>query len=105
MAVVEISHEAAGRLREVIAQQGPDIAGVRIDVDHQCHCGGVKYGMALAPAQDTDERTVVDGVPLIVAPAVVRQPGIASIGYIESPLARGFTLANSEHECGGMRHD
>ena len=105
MAEIVINGDAAGRLKEAIAQEGGSSpSGLRVYVDHQCHCGGLKYGMSLEDAHDGDARSTVSGVAVSVAPEVAAEPGTATIDYIESPLATGFTLTNSEHACGARPH-
>jgi iron-sulfur cluster assembly protein len=105
MAEIVISERAADRLKETIAKEGgTESSGLRIYVDHRCHCGGLKYGMALEDGHDGDERSVVSGVAISVAADVAIQPGSAEIDFVESPLGTGFTLTNSEHSCGPMRH-
>lgn len=101
MAQIVITELAADRLREIIADgRSPESGGLRVYVDHQCHCGGLKLGMALDEPHDGDERTVASGIRIGVAPEVVDQPGTAEIDYVETALTTGFTLANSEHSCG-----
>lgn len=105
MAEVVIAAEAVDKLKEVIASRSPSpTAGLRVYVDHQCHCGGLKYGMALAAPQAGDERRTVEGIAVNLDAAVVAQPGSASVDYVESALGTGFTLTNSEHACGPMAH-
>lgn len=105
MAEIVISEQAAGRLKETIAREGgSESSGLRIRVDHRCHCGGLKYGMALDDAHDGDEQLVVSGVAVNIAPDVAAQPGTAEIDFTESALGTGFTLTNSEHSCGPMQH-
>lgn len=103
MAEIVISERAADRLKETIAREG-ESSGLRIYVDHRCHCGGLKYGMALEDGHDGDERSVVSGVAVSVAADVGIQPGTAEIDFVESPLGTSLTLTNSEHNCGPMQH-
>ena len=105
MAEIVIKERAAGRLKETITREGgPESSRLRIYVDHRCGCGGLKYGMALDDALAGDEQVVVAGVAVSIAPDVASEPGTAEIDFVESPLGTGFTLANSEHSCGGMQH-
>lgn len=105
MAEIVVGERAAVRLKETIAREGgSESSGLRIHVDHRCHCGGLKYGMALAEAHDGDEQVVVSGVAFSIAPDVAAQPGTTEIDYTESALGSGFTLTNSEHSCGPMQH-
>ncbi len=103
MAEIVISERAADRLKETIARED-ESSGLRIYVDHRCHCGGLKYGMALEDGHDGDERVVLSGVAVSIAPDVLIHPGTAEIDFVESPLGTGFTLTNSEHSCGAMQH-
>lgn len=102
MAEVTISDQAAGRLQEIIADAPSEDAGLRVFVDHVCHCGGVKYGMSLAAADARDQRLEVAGIDVFVAPEVAGAAGTAEIDFQETALNTGFTLTNSEHDCGGM---
>lgn len=105
MATIVISENAAGRLKKILERDAATEAEarLRVFVDHECHCGGKKYGMAIGEAVgDGDEVLSVSGVPMLIAPEVVAQPGTAAVDFAESKLGSGFTLTNSEHSCGGM---
>lgn len=104
MAEVLISDDAAARLSQLIADRDSE-EGLRVHVEHRCHCGGLKYGMALGKAQSGDKHVAVSGVTVYVAPEVEDEPGAAEIDFQTSQLGSGFTLANSEHACGPMAHD
>ncbi|MHB1065797.1 MAG: iron-sulfur cluster biosynthesis family protein [Georgenia sp.] len=101
MAEVRISEQATAPLQQVISR-GERGAALRIYVDHRCHCGGVKYGMALGQALPGDAQFEVSGIPVSLTPEVSTAPGAAEIDYVESLLQSGFTLTNSEHACGSM---
>lgn len=90
-------------MQQVIEREG-GAAALRIYVDHRCHCGGVKYGMALEQALPGDTQFDVSGVRVSVTPEVSGAPGTADIDRVESLLESRFTLTNSEHVCGGMAH-
>ena len=101
MADVRMTERAAAAMGQVIARE-PDGSTLRIYVDHRCHCGGVKYGMALGPAQPGEAGFEVAGIRVSVTPEVSDAPGTADVDYVASLLQTGFTLTNSEHACGAM---
>jgi iron-sulfur cluster assembly protein len=106
MAEISITERATDRLKEAIAREGgTESSALRVYIDHRCHCGGLKYGMALSGSREGDEHVSLSGVAVSIAPDVVTEPGTAVIDFVESPLGSGFTLTNSEHSCGPMQHD
>jgi Fe-S cluster assembly iron-binding protein IscA len=104
MAEISISERAVPALKDVMERTGDSESSLRLYVDHQCHCGGLKYGMGLGAPLEDDVTLDVSGIHLSLAPDVAQQPGRAEIDFIESALQSGFTLTNSEHSCGGMMH-
>ena len=104
MAEISMSERAVIALKEVMEQMAQSRSSLRIYVDHQCHCGGLKYGMGLGEPLQDDVQLTVSGIAVSVAPDIARQHGGAEIDFVESPLQSGFTLTNSEHSCGGMMH-
>ena len=104
MAEISISEHAVPALREVMERTEDSESSLRLYVDHECHCGGLKYGMGLGSPLEDDVVLDVSGIQISVAPEVAEQPGSAEIDFVTSPLQSGFTLTNSEHSCGGMMH-
>lgn len=102
MADITITEPAATRLKEILGQATEPQTGLRVYVEHRCHCGGLRYGMDLQSPGESDAEMDVAGVHVYVAPDVRAEKGEASIDFVRSPLQTGFTLTNSEHSCGGM---
>jgi Fe-S cluster assembly iron-binding protein IscA len=100
MAEVVIGEEAAWRLQRIIEGQGGNGLGVRLEVDHRCRCGGVRYGIALSRGDEGDRSAFVSGVPFFVAPEVEVEPGVATVDFVLTSLSSGFSVTNSEHSCG-----
>jgi len=101
MAEIRMTDKAAAALGPLIAREGGAV--LRIYVDHRCHCGGVKYGMALGQALPGETRLDVSGIRVSVTPDVARALGTVDVDFVESLLQSGFTLTDSEHVC-GMGH-
>jgi Fe-S cluster assembly iron-binding protein IscA len=100
VAEVMIGEETAWRLQRILESRGDPGVGLRVQVDHRCRCGGVRYGLGLAREHDGDRPAMVSGVQVFVASEVDREPGTATVDFILTSLSSGFAVTNSEHSCG-----
>jgi len=92
--VVTLSELASRKLNEIIAAQGEKVYGLRVHAMAGC-CSGPQYGMSLAgEAMPGDWEGEFGGVRLIVDPESAALLEGATIDYVETPQASGFTIQN-----------
>lgn len=92
--MVTVSDIASRKLSEIIAAQGEKVHGLRVHAMAGC-CSGPSYGMSLASeVMPGDWEGEFSGVRLIVDPESAELLEGATIDYIETPEASGFTIQN-----------
>ena len=92
--MVTLSELASRKLGEIIAQQGEKVFGLRVHAMSGC-CSGPSYGMSLAnEVMPGDWQGEFGGVRLIVDPESAVLLEGATIDYVETPDASGFTIQN-----------
>lgn len=99
MATIMISEAAMRRLGLVLGPAPVSANRLRVFVDHQCHCGGLKYGMEIGVAAGDDRHQDLSGLTILVSPEVDEAPGIAELDFAESTFLSRFVLTNSDHRC------
>ena len=99
--MLAVTERASTELKAMLASMPEPRPLVRVFIDHRCHCGNVRFGMALArEAPDGDTEISVGGVPFVADAETVPELPLAEIGYQEGLMRRGFTIRNVNHECG-----
>lgn len=92
--MVTLSDLASRKLNEIIAAQGEKVYGLRVHAMAGC-CSGPSFGMSLAgEAMPGDWEGEFSGVRLIVDPESAEFLDGATIDYVETPEASGFTIQN-----------
>lgn len=92
--MVTLSELASRKLGEIIAAQGEKVYGLRVHAMAGC-CSGPQYGMSLAgEVMPGDWEGEFGGVRLIVDPESAELLQGATIDYVETPQASGFTIQN-----------
>lgn len=92
--MVTLSELASRKLNEIISAQGEKVYGLRVHAMAGC-CSGPQYGMSLAgEAMPGDWEGEFGGVRLIVDPESAELLDGATIDYVETPQASGFTIQN-----------
>ena len=92
--MVTVSELASRKLSEIIAAQGEKVHGLRVHAMAGC-CSGPSFGMSLAAeVMPGDWEGEFGGVRLIVDPDSAELLEGATIDYVETPEASGFTIQN-----------
>jgi len=92
--VLVISDHAAGKVKELLAQQeNPDVK-LRVFVSGG-GCSGFQYGMTLEEeAMEGDEEFTVNGINVIVDPRSLMYLQGAEIDYVDNMMGGGFKIDN-----------
>ncbi len=92
--MVTVSEIASRKLGEIIASQSEKVYALRVHAMAGC-CSGPQYGMSLAgEAMPGDWEGEFGGVRLIADPESLALLEGATIDYVETPQASGFTIRN-----------
>lgn len=92
--MVTVSELASRKLTEILAAQTEKVYALRVHAMAGC-CSGPQYGMSLAgEAMPGDWEGEFGGVKLIVDPESAELLEGATIDYVETPEASGFTIQN-----------
>lgn len=92
--MVTLSDVASRKLSEIIAAQGEKVYGLRLHAMAGC-CSGPSFGMSLADASmPGDWEGEIAGLRVLVDEDSAPLLQGASIDYVETPEASGFTIKN-----------
>ncbi len=100
--LVDLTPAAVARARELLANHGPDAAGIRLGVK-TTGCSGMSYKLDFT--QEIGEGDTVvekDGVKLVVEPAAVMYVLGTEIDWVEDKLGAMFVFKNPNEKarCG-----
>lgn len=96
-----LTEKATGRLKEIIATKGEDLA-LRVVV-RSGGCSGLEYGMALERSPRADDALFSqDGVKIVVDPASLEFLDGSSIDFVDQLMGGGFAIhnPNATQSCG-----
>jgi iron-sulfur cluster assembly accessory protein len=92
--VLSLTDAAAGKLRELTAEEPSPEIGLRVYV-YSGGCSGFRYGMMLEDAPTTDDRVLqANGVRVYVDANSVQYLSGAEIDYVDTLMGAGFTVNN-----------
>ena len=100
--VVDLTPAAVARARELLANHGPDAAGIRLGVK-TTGCSGMSYKLDFAHEIAADDTVVeADGVKLVVEPQAVMYVLGTQIDWVEDKLGAMFVFKNPNEKarCG-----
>jgi len=91
---LQFSTAAAGKVRELIAEEGNDALKLRVYI-HGGGCSGFQYGFEFDEEQGEDDVAVrTDGVTLLVDPLSLQYLMGAEVDYTESLHGAQFVIRN-----------
>ena len=102
MAMISITEAAANRVRELVANGGGEIEGMRIGIT-QKGCSGLSYKLEYAKEPEPMEDVFEDkGVKIFIDPTAVLFLFGTEIDYAEGKLESGFVFHNPNEKgrCG-----
>jgi iron-sulfur cluster assembly protein len=92
--LITITPAAAAQVKAVLAERQRPDAALRIFIAGRT-CSGFQYGMALADGPDEDDILVEDqGVRFVIDNVSAPFLSGAQVDFIETEMARGFTINN-----------
>lgn len=92
--IVNVSDEAAAKIRDLLQAEGMTDAALRIAVQPG-GCSGLRYQMYFDERNiDGDERTTADGITIVIDRMSVPYMRGATIEYADRIEAQGFTIDN-----------
>jgi iron-sulfur cluster assembly accessory protein len=93
-AVLSLTDAAAGKLRELTAEEPNPEIGLRVYV-YSGGCSGFRYGMMLEDAPTADDQVMqANGVRVYVDTSSVQYLSGAEIDYVDTLMGAGFTVNN-----------
>jgi iron-sulfur cluster assembly protein len=94
LAVLSLTDAAAGKLRELTAEEPNPEIGLRVYV-YSGGCSGFRYGMMLEDAPTADDQVMqANGVRVYVDTNSVQYLSGAEIDYVDTLMGAGFTVNN-----------
>ena len=106
--MITITENAAGKVKELLAEEGRDDIALRIAVQPG-GCSGLRYAMYLDDqVSEKDQTEEQFGVRLVIDKMSVPYLSQATIDFVDSLEASGFTIDNpaaqSSCACGSSFH-
>jgi iron-sulfur cluster assembly protein len=101
-AVVSLTDAAAGRLRQITADEPNPATGLRVYV-YSGGCSGFRYGMMIEDAPTPDDQVLeAQGIKVYVDTKSIDLLRGAQIDYVDTLMGAGFTVnnPNSVSACG-----
>lgn len=101
-AAIQISDAAATRVKEMLAEAGDDVIGVKLGVKTR-GCSGLTYDMSFATEVAKHDEVIEDkGVKVIIDPAAVMFLLGSVMDYKDDPFESGFVFnnPNAKGTCG-----
>ncbi len=93
-ALVSLTDAAAGKLRELTAEDTNPNVGLRVYV-YSGGCSGFRYGMMIEDAPTTDDRILeANGVKVYVDGQSIDLLKGSQIDYVDTLMGAGFTVNN-----------
>ncbi len=91
--ILNMTPAAAGKVRELLAQENDPSLGLRIFVAGG-GCSGLQYGMTLDEEQEGDTVIAQEGFNVLVDEMSVGYISGSEVDYVDSLMGAGFTVNN-----------
>ena len=93
--VINVTEAAAGKIRELLSEEGKTDSGLRVFVQGG-GCSGFQYGLMIEEngQGSGDQVYESNGVKLLVDPISVRYLGGAEVDFVDTITGGGFTIKN-----------
>ena len=94
--IITVTEAAAGKIRELLAEEGKTDSGLRVFVQGG-GCSGFQYGLMIDEGGGMgDQIFESNGVKLFVDPISVRYLGGAEVDFVDTVTGGGFTIKNPQ---------
>ncbi|HNV03116.1 MAG TPA: iron-sulfur cluster insertion protein ErpA [Vicinamibacterales bacterium] len=92
--MVNVSDSAAGKIKELLAEEQKIESGLRVFVQGG-GCSGFQYGLMIEDAPAPGDQSIeANGIRLFVDPISARYLDGAEVDFIDSVTGGGFTIRN-----------
>ena len=92
--VINVTEAAAGKIRELLAEEGKTDSGLRVFVQGG-GCSGFQYGLMIEESGGVGDRQFEsNGVRLFVDPVSVSYLRGAEVDFVDTITGGGFTIKN-----------
>lgn len=92
--MVNVSDSAAGKIKELLAEEQKIESGLRVFVQGG-GCSGFQYGLMIEDAPAPGDQSIeANGIKLFVDPISARYLDGAEVDFIDSVTGGGFTIRN-----------
>jgi len=92
--MVNVSETAAGKIKELLAEEQKIDSGLRVFVQGG-GCSGFQYGLMIEDAPAPGDQSIdANGIKLFIDPISARYLDGAEVDFIDSVTGGGFTIRN-----------
>jgi iron-sulfur cluster insertion protein len=92
--IITVTEAAAGKIRELLSEEGKSESGLRVFVQGG-GCSGFQYGLMIEEAGGVgDQRFQSNGVNLFVDPVSISYLKGAEVDFVDTITGGGFTIKN-----------
>ncbi len=92
--MVNVSDTAAGKIKELLAEEQKAESGLRVFVQGG-GCSGFQYGLMIEDAPSAGDQSIdANGIKLFIDPISARYLDGAEVDFIDSVTGGGFTIRN-----------
>ena len=92
--VINVTEAAAGKIRELLAEEGKTESGLRVFVQGG-GCSGFQYGLMIEESGGVgDQQFESNGVKLFVDPVSISYLKGAEVDFVDTVTGGGFTIKN-----------
>ena len=93
-AIITVTESAAGKIRELLSEEGKHESGLRVFVQGG-GCSGFQYGLMIEESGGVgDQQFESNGVRLFVDPVSVSYLKGAEVDFVDTITGGGFTIKN-----------
>ncbi len=99
--MLKLTEPAREKLSEALAGGDLKPGGLRVFIDHRCHCGKAHFSLAHGEEPSPDDTVFdVEGIPFVADEETAPELPSVEIDFMESFWTKGFTIRNVDHQCG-----
>ena len=99
--MLHLTEPAREKLAGALTSGELHAGGLRVFIDHRCHCGKAHFSLAHAGERSPDDTALeVGGIPFVADAETAPELSSVEIDFMETFWTKGFTIRNVDHECG-----
>lgn len=99
--MLKLTDPAREKLIEAKASGDLKTGGLRVFIDHRCHCGKAHFSLAHGGEPSPDDTAIeVGGITFVADEETAPELPSVEIDFMETFWTKGFTVRNVDHDCG-----